>query len=593
MQTLASQGITEIVIPGGHRMDSTSKQRTEVAKKTSQSFAGTTYADAPVEEKPDPDSLQVLPDAQDVTAKSGRSEITISSKAAMTVFRMTQEKKDKFTRLHEFALGNVAQRLANDLDAGTIKIVDGVLGVNLNVAERDAQSNLKNMMYAEPELGVYKSLLLMSLDGKSTRTEVHESNKQVAEVFFANEDSQQTTNKENKPPSVDAIEFSNKTPRPGDTIYAKLKGTDPESMALNWEWRWVGKGTEQSGQLAGSSVTAKGLQISNKANDNDSYKIQVKLIDELGAFVTSEMSVDAIKPKEPPQVTFVQGTNSVRDGNYLTLNTHGKDADGHDDNLRWDFAVPRSLHQYSSDLTGSTGKFVGRNSSSRGTHSIGITLTDNDGLTAYNTFSYQARRNSDPLIFDLNGDDKVTITGGEVAHKPVSLPSGVWNIQVVENPNNARYIINDANINNGAHNGNQRTNASGQWKVGIENNADAWTAVTSTILFKDDSTATITGGGMVLEATRISDSHTYDSNDLGVKSAGGAMVEFDMQPDRASWEFSSKTYRPGLGAPTLRRGKAAYDSGKSETIGEKWREDTSKGNKAKLTIRLEYGLVSG
>ena len=66
----------------------------------------------------------------------------------MTVFRNTQEKKDKFTRLHEFALGNVA-RLANDLEAGKHTIKDGVLDVNLSVAEKDAQSNLKNMMYAE------------------------------------------------------------------------------------------------------------------------------------------------------------------------------------------------------------------------------------------------------------------------------------------------------------------------------------------------------------------------------------------------------------------------------------------------------------
>ena len=136
-----------------------------------------------------PRALYVFP-VQDVVAKSGRSEISVSSKAEMTVFRNTQEKKDKFTRLHEFALGNVAQRLANDLDAGKHTINNGVLNVNLNVAERDAQSNLKNMMYAEPELGVYKSLVLMSLNGTSTRTEVHQSNQQVAEVLFTNEDKQ-------------------------------------------------------------------------------------------------------------------------------------------------------------------------------------------------------------------------------------------------------------------------------------------------------------------------------------------------------------------------------------------------------------------
>ena len=269
MQTLASQGITEIVIPGAHKMVSTTKQRTEVEKTTSQSFAGTTYEDQPIEEQPDPDALYVFPVTQDVVAKSGRSEISISSKAEMTVFRNTQEKKDKFTRLHEFALGNVAQRLANDLEAGKHTIKDGVLDVNLSVAEKDAQSNLKNMMYAEPELGVYKSLVLMSLNGTSTRTEVRQSNQQVAEVLFSNEDKQTAKKNENKPPSVDSVSFSNKKPRPGDNISAKITGSDPENMALMWEWSWIGKGVKQSGDGTGTTLNLSKLQIANNAQNNE------------------------------------------------------------------------------------------------------------------------------------------------------------------------------------------------------------------------------------------------------------------------------------------------------------------------------------
>ena len=212
LQTLTSQGITEIVIPGAHQMVSTTKQRTEVEKNTSQSFAGTTYADTPIEEEPDPDALYVLPVTQDVTVKSGQSDVTVSSKAEMTVFRSNAEKTTKFTRLHEFALGNMAQQVVNELNAGTVTIDNGVLDVNLSVAERDAQNNLKTMMYAEPELGVYKSLVLMSLIGNSTRTEVVEKNQQVAEVLFSNEDKQTAQINENKPPSVDSVDFSNTYP---------------------------------------------------------------------------------------------------------------------------------------------------------------------------------------------------------------------------------------------------------------------------------------------------------------------------------------------------------------------------------------------
>ena len=69
---------------------------------------------------------------------------------------------------------------------------------------------------------------------------------------------------------------------------------------------------------------------------------------------------------------------------------------------------------------------------------------------------------------------------------------------------------------------------------------------------------------------------------MGVKSVGGAMVEFDMQPDRSSWELSSSTYRPGLGAPSAEGGKAEYDTGKKDSIGKKWQENPAKGNKAKI-----------
>ena len=78
----------------------------------------------------------------------------------------------------------------------------------------------------------------------------------------------------------------------------------------------------------------------------------------------------------------------------------------------------------------------------------------------------------DPLIFDLNGDGTVEVTGGPVAKKPVSIPSGAWDIEIVRQHNNARYIINDANTNNGLQTAGNSTNASGSWKIGVESEDD-------------------------------------------------------------------------------------------------------------------------
>ena len=62
----------------------------------------------------------------------------------------------------------------------------------------------------------------MSLNG-TTRTEVRQSNQQVAEVLFSNEDKQTAKKNENKPPSVDSVSFSNKKPRPGETSAPKSR----------------------------------------------------------------------------------------------------------------------------------------------------------------------------------------------------------------------------------------------------------------------------------------------------------------------------------------------------------------------------------
>ena len=88
---------------------------------------------------------------------------------------------------------------------------------------------------------------------------------------------------------------------------------------------------------------------------------------------------------------------------------------------------------------------------------------------------------------------------------------------------------------------------------------------------------------MILEANRISDGGYVDDGS-GVKSAGGQMVEFDIDPSRSSWEKRSQSFRPGLGAPALPRGWAIYDTGTKIDIWSKWclESERAKGKSAKL-----------
>ena len=58
-------------------------------------------------------------------------------------------------------------------------------------------------------------------------------------------------------------------------------------MALMWEWSWIGKGVNQSGDGTGTTLNLSKLQIANNAQNNDTYGIELTLTDELGAYVTT------------------------------------------------------------------------------------------------------------------------------------------------------------------------------------------------------------------------------------------------------------------------------------------------------------------
>ena len=143
-------------------------------------------------------------------------------------------------------------------------------------------------------------------------------------------------------------------------------------------------------------------------------------------------------------------------------------------------------------------------------------------------------------------------------------------------------MIADTNNANGRFTTNTSLNASGRWGLSIEkrNASGDWEAIDAKPSFKD-TTGTITAGDVKLNLVQTSDGG-YKNDGKGVVSVGGEMVEFDMNPQQSSWSDRSYTFRPGLGAPTAKGGKAEYDTGKKDSIGKTWKEDASKGQRAKV-----------
>ena len=110
-----------------------------------------------------------------------------------------------------------------------------------------------------------------------------------------------------------------------------------------------------------------------------------------------------------------------------------------------------------------------------GTASYTLQVTDEDGDTTSQSVNYNVRRRrrrGDPLIFDLNGDNKIELTGEAGVSNGISLPSGLWRLTVKSTAEQTRFTVADTNQGQGTYNGaafaQVDINATGGWKIGTE-----------------------------------------------------------------------------------------------------------------------------
>ena len=521
------------------------------------------------------------PDLRDLEAS-----IEMDTEIKHSILDTTKE-YDLFPQLlqfHQFFAQKQVKSIKERMESGDIKL-------QATGAQVDEKSELMTILdgiysqFSKKDVAFANiDLKKLDIDIKGDRREL--SNVQALDAWFATEDAQDAQREENKPPQVDTVSFSENNPSPGDSISSTVTGSDPENFDLAWEWTWKGSGVEQKGTATGKTLKLDQLTTSPQAKAGDKYGIDLKLTDALGAYVTHKQEIDGIQPK-PPSITSLSVPNRVELGRGFRVSAAGTDPDGNDSNLKWAFSSDGNA-QKSNDrsMSGANASADYVNRANAGTPSVRVTVTDEQGLSASTTKSYlawrQRRRRGDPLIFDLNQDGKVNLTGGTVARNATSIPVGLWDITVDSMPKDHRYVVSDANSSNGTHESAVSVNSSGRWKVGMESmdKNGQWNPLDISANFKGDE-GSLTAGALKLSLTRTSDGG-YQDDGMGFTSVGGDMVEFDMHPDRSSWSKRSYTYRPGLGAPSADGGQAKYDTGNSESIGATWQETVSKGNKAKI-----------
>ena len=213
---------------------------------------------------------------------------------------------------------------------------------------------------------------------------------------------------------MDTVSFSTTAPTIGSKLNATITGSDPEHGAIGLEWTW----SDVSKRVArtGTTLSLSGLKIADSAQAGDKYGISLKLTDALGAYVTHKQNVGAVKP-EPPQITSFSIPGAVWESQGFSVHVKGNDPDGSNKKLSWSFGSSNQAHLRSvRDNSGSSGKADYINRTGWGSPSVRVTLTDAQGLSVSTTKSYRAMRqssggsNSDPLVFDLNGDGEIGIT---------------------------------------------------------------------------------------------------------------------------------------------------------------------------------------
>ena len=159
----------------------------------------------------------------------------------------------------------------------------------------------------------------------------------------------------------------------------------------------------------------------------------------------------AFNPNRRPSPVFMDQAVSDKIADF-NISASATDPDGNDNNLKWSFSSDGNAQKTRDrSMSGPNANAGYVNRARSGSPSVRVTVTDEQGLSASTTKSYRAirrrrRRRGDPLIFDLNQDGKINLTGGAVARNATSIPVGLWDVKVGSMPKDHRYVISECKL---------------------------------------------------------------------------------------------------------------------------------------------------
>ena len=183
----------------------------------------------------------------------------------------------------------------------------------------------------------------------------------------------------------------------GDPIQFTSTSSDPDGSIKSAEWDFNGDGT----------TDATGSSVSRSFPDNGEPTITLKVTDDDNDSATSSRKV-TIKNR-PPVADFQSSATEVDTGDPVQFTSTSSDPDGQIKSSQWDFDGNGS--------TDATGSQVSHAFGNDGTHSVTLTVTDDDGASRSTSREVKANNKPPSASFTYSpaqphAGDEVVLTGG-------------------------------------------------------------------------------------------------------------------------------------------------------------------------------------
>ena len=228
---LSDHGITEIVIPGHHKL--VPPPRSKIGRMVLRSRVPTQSRWVKIVGRSWMDCQQIIgSDASHMIDKGTSGTFESSLRLVHESISTTRKPTSMPTldTLHQAVIEQVAAGKYEALATGKLPRVGSQIDMQIQDSQSWASELLKTALYQSGTKANFDVMRITLLEGWRPEELEYISEGAAVNAFLQNEDIQTAVRSENKPPKVDTVNFSTTSPTIGSKLNATITGSDPENM---------------------------------------------------------------------------------------------------------------------------------------------------------------------------------------------------------------------------------------------------------------------------------------------------------------------------------------------------------------------------